>query len=82
MPAQLQALSEALSRTDREQAHLLAHSIKGASANVSGVSLTRAAGELEAAARDGDMARAGEAYTGVRTEFDRLTEVFGEFLES
>jgi HPt (histidine-containing phosphotransfer) domain-containing protein len=82
MPAQLMALSKAIADTDHDKTHLLAHSIKGAASNVSGRAVTRAAAEIEAAARNGDMLRAEGVLPGLTVEFDRLNAAFCEFLAS
>ena len=82
MPNQLVALSAAIDGVDKERTHAIAHSIKGAAANVSGVALSHAASVVEAAARDGDMSRAREAMPQLRGEFEQAAAAFTDFLAS
>jgi len=55
MPQQIKALKEAVKIQDAKEATRLAHSIKGAAANVGGESLQAAALKLEEAGREGNL---------------------------
>lgn len=55
MPQQIKALKEAVKGQDTKEATRLAHSIKGAAANVGGESLQAAALKLEEAGREGNL---------------------------
>ncbi len=80
MPAQLAALSCAMEGADAHSAHAIAHSIKGAAANVSAISLSRITAALETAARDGDMLRAREFFSALSGEFEQANAALADFL--
>ncbi|NOY81894.1 MAG: response regulator [Kiritimatiellaeota bacterium] len=71
VPGQIQALAEAVERGDRAVAERIAHTIKGAAANLSATPLSEAGAALEAAARAGrdDLAPLFET---IKAEFERL----------
>ena len=58
MPGQLVVLAQAIESADPEAAHRVAHTIKGAAANISGPRVSEAARTLEQMGRDGDWAGA------------------------
>jgi CheY-like chemotaxis protein len=80
IPAQLAALSGAIEGADRDRAHAIAHSIKGAAANVSAVALSRITAALEAAAKSGDMLRARECMAALSGEFEQANAALTDFL--
>jgi len=55
IPQHIHRLKDALNRSDGVQAERSAHTIKGASANISGEALREVAGKMEDAARSGDL---------------------------
>ncbi len=55
IPAQIETLKESLKAKDLSSVHRLAHSIKGASANISGDALSAVALEMEKAGMEGNM---------------------------
>ena len=57
VPAQLAALSDALNRADHNATRSIAHSVKGAAANVGGSQLREMARQIEQLAKDGDLER-------------------------
>lgn len=82
MPAQLAELSTAIQGNDKDRTRALAHSIKGAAANVSGISLARLAAVLEASARQGDLSNAREQFAELSVEFEQANVEFTDFLSS
>jgi len=73
-PVQIEALRGALEKGDGPVAERLAHTIKGASANVGGERLRRVAFEMEKAAGDGRLSEARDRMAELEIEFDRLKE--------
>jgi signal transduction histidine kinase/DNA-binding response OmpR family regulator/HPt (histidine-containing phosphotransfer) domain-containing protein len=82
IPAQLVALSAAIAGSDGERAHAIAHSIKGAAANVSAAQMSRITSDLEHAARAGDMNMAREAWSKLSDEFDQASAALNRFAGS
>ena len=82
IPAQLVALSAAIAGCDGERAHAIAHSIKGAAANVSAAQMSRITSDLEHAARAGDMNMAREAWSKLSDEFDQASAALNRFAGS
>jgi len=80
MPAQLAALSSAIGSQDRSTGLLLAHSIRGAAANVGGNSISRAASLIETAVREGDMGKAEELLPGLGNEFHQTRGALANFI--
>lgn len=68
----------ALKSRDFPQIQDLGHSLKGASANLSLVTLQRVAHALEAAGRDGNIVEAGKALAGLVAECGRLESYLRE----
>ena len=87
IPDQLATLSKALGAEAHKAgegnwaaARDLAHSIKGAAANVSGVALSRVAKELEHAAAANDLDRTRNCFTELAAEFDLARLAISDFL--
>jgi HPt (histidine-containing phosphotransfer) domain-containing protein len=77
-PVQLEALLGAVDEADQEVVWRRAHGIKGAAANVGAIALKRAAFELEAAARAGNLDQLPRLAARVGQEIDRLQAVIKE----
>jgi CheY-like chemotaxis protein/HPt (histidine-containing phosphotransfer) domain-containing protein len=71
-PARLPPLEAAVMERDYRAVVFLAHGLKGELGNLSAKAATRAAGELEAAAKTGDQDRAEAAWRALREEFSRF----------
>ena len=71
---QLQLLREAIDRQDVEAVRLEAHSIKGAAATLTAMSLSAAAAQLEGKAKSGTVADSEELWLQVHREFERLAQ--------
>jgi HPt (histidine-containing phosphotransfer) domain-containing protein len=82
IPAQLAALSRAIEGSDQNGAHAIAHSIKGAAANVSAVQMSRITLAIEEATREGDMLKAREAWSALSGEFEQASAALTGFLSS
>jgi CheY-like chemotaxis protein len=67
-------IEESLGRDDTDKAADSAHAIKGAAANLSAEALREVAARLEAAGRAGELERARQCATQLRSEWDRLLE--------
>jgi HPt (histidine-containing phosphotransfer) domain-containing protein len=80
MPAQLAALASAIDGADAERTRELAHSIKGAAANLSGAALAKTASSIEAAAREGDLSKVRDEFSGLQVEFGRTIAELAEFV--
>ena len=65
----LQALRRAIDAGDREQVRVLAHTIKGAAANISAQALRRTATELESRLREGEGDGWGAYLARLESEF-------------
>ena len=74
MPLQLDALKGYIERGDTAGAERQAHSIKGASANVSGEAMRMAALEIESAAGSGDLESLRTLLAGLEEQFGLLRE--------
>jgi PAS domain S-box-containing protein len=71
-PSNIAAIRLALEAGDAHQLEILAHTIKGASANFGASGVTEAALKLENCARDGDFETAGQCIADLDTEVARL----------
>jgi len=71
-PGNIAAIRQALEAGDTHQLELLAHTIKGASANFGASGVTEAALKLENCARDGNLETAGRCTTDLEREIARL----------
>jgi CheY-like chemotaxis protein/HPt (histidine-containing phosphotransfer) domain-containing protein len=74
IPLRIQALMESLDDGNDSVAERLAHTIKGASANVGGEAMRVLAGQMEGAAKAGDLAAVRARMPELGTQFDRLRE--------
>jgi len=71
-PQQLAALANAIQNADSKAAHLHAHSIKGAAANIGGVSMAATAKKLEDLGNSGDLSNAQTVYSELSSSFEHL----------
>ncbi|MFI5378340.1 MAG: response regulator [Tepidisphaerales bacterium] len=78
VPRQITALKGYLAAGDISSVHRQAHTIKGASANVSGEALRAVAVAMEDAAKAGDLSDAERHLEELETEFDRLKQAMTE----
>jgi len=81
MPSQLTSLADAICSDDRQSALLLAHSVKGAAANVTGASLTHLAAAVENSMREGDLPGAQQGLLALTSEFDSASLNLKRFLD-
>jgi HPt (histidine-containing phosphotransfer) domain-containing protein len=79
MPRDLLALSTAVANSDIEAIVITAHSIKGAAANVSGVTVSSLAARLESLGRSGDVASAAAVLPQLQAEFQSLKPAIERF---
>ena len=82
MPDQLATLRSCLATGDAAGARRQAHSIKGASANVGGEALRRAALEAEEAGQAGDLDAIMTLVPGIELQFASLKEAMRDFATS
>ncbi|MCP4623401.1 MAG: Hpt domain-containing protein, partial [bacterium] len=68
-------LQQALEDKNAEMVHLLGHTIKGSSANVSANAMREVALRVEESGKAGDVARAAELFEDLKMEFGRFTKV-------
>lgn len=78
MPQQIEALKGAVKVQDTKEATRLAHSIKGAAANVGGESLQATALQLEEAAREGNLTDIAMVLPDLEEKFVQLTGILNE----
>jgi HPt (histidine-containing phosphotransfer) domain-containing protein len=81
MPLQLARLVQALNDQDASGVRLVAHSIKGAAANVSGLELERIAWKLEQTGSAGNLAGAAAVLPELSASFERLRPVMEKFYQ-
>jgi len=79
MPHQIALLAQAVRDGDAPQARLVAHSIKGAAASVSGLEIRNASWEVEQQARDGDLTAAAAALPALAESFQRARPVMEQY---
>jgi signal transduction histidine kinase/PleD family two-component response regulator/HPt (histidine-containing phosphotransfer) domain-containing protein len=72
VPRQIECLENTISKKDPALVDRQAHTLKGASGNVSAVSLQNAAMQLEVAGKNGDLSRAPEMLNTIKKEFERV----------
>jgi len=77
IPRQVEALRDVLPSTDHRETERLAHTIKGASANVGGERLRWAAADLEKALRNGDLNTLGRLFASLEEEHVQLRAAMG-----
>lgn len=75
IPSKIEQLSDAVQQGDDKEIALLAHTIKGASANLSGLKLSYYCAQLEALAKSEDKRSAEQAYLSL---FDELSLSYHE----
>jgi HPt (histidine-containing phosphotransfer) domain-containing protein len=80
IPRQVEALAAHIESGDRAGAERLAHSIKGASANVSGEALRAVAFEMEKAVAAGKMAKLPRLFPALESGFASLRASLVEFV--
>ena len=79
MPQQLILLAEAVRDSDAQKVRVLAHSIKGAAANVGGSELREIAGKLERSGTAGNLAVAAEILPELSAGFERVKPAMENF---
>jgi CheY-like chemotaxis protein/HPt (histidine-containing phosphotransfer) domain-containing protein len=77
-PIQIERIQQHLKDEDLAGMRLRAHSLNGATANLGANALQKAASEIEAAAKNGDLDRARELVPNLQKEFERLKCSIGE----
>ena len=82
MPRQIALLAQAVADADAPRVRLLAHSIKGAAASVSGEEMRETSWQLEQCGRDGDLSSAQNAIHDLSASFDRAREAMERFCEA
>lgn len=81
-PRQIEALRGYLEAGDASCVWQQAHTIKGASANVGGEALRKVAGQMEKAARAGDLGAAQACLADLDTQFDLLKRALLQELDT
>ncbi len=81
MPRQIALLAEAVSGGEAGEVRLIAHSIKGAAANVCGLEVRDAARTLELTAGTGDMTGVVAALPALSQSFEHLRPIVENFCE-
>jgi len=81
MPRQIALLAQAVSDGDAPRVALLAHSIKGAAASVSGNEMREASQKIERQARDGNLTASRDALSELSTSFERARRVMERFCQ-
>ncbi|NQU44705.1 response regulator, partial [bacterium] len=74
-PCQLQKIRESFEQDDHAVVERLAHSIKGASANIGALAVQEAARQVESAAREGKLDEAANAFQCLVSEFESVAAV-------
>jgi signal transduction histidine kinase/CheY-like chemotaxis protein len=82
MPEQLAALANAIDRSDAREVAAVAHSIKGAAANVGGVAVRDLASRLEKLGASGVLASASEVMPELAVTFQSLKPAIERFRQS
>lgn len=80
LPRQIQVLKDCLEAGDASSTERQAHTIKGASASVSGEALRAVAFEMEKAGKAGNLEAVMTHMPELETQFARLKESMSEFL--
>jgi CheY-like chemotaxis protein/HPt (histidine-containing phosphotransfer) domain-containing protein len=81
MPRQIALLAQAVSDGDVPRVVLLAHSIKGAAASVSGEEMREASRKIELHGRDENLTASPEALRELSSSFERAREVMERFCQ-
>ena len=79
MPNQLALLAQAVSNFDAPAVRLVAHSIKGAAANVGGLEMREVAWKLEQTGGAADLAAAAAALPELSASVERAKPIFEKF---
>jgi HPt (histidine-containing phosphotransfer) domain-containing protein len=79
MPRQLARLAQALNSFDADTVRVVAHSIKGAAANVSGLEMREIAQKLERTGSSGDLAAVAAALPELSASFERVKPAMESF---
>jgi two-component system sensor histidine kinase/response regulator len=82
IPGQLLRLAQAVNELDSEAVRFVAHSIKGAAANVGGVEMREIAWNLEQTGSAGDLVSAAEALPKLSASFERVKPAMERFCQS
>jgi CheY-like chemotaxis protein/HPt (histidine-containing phosphotransfer) domain-containing protein len=72
VPRQIESLENTINKKDPALVNRQAHTLKGASGNVSAVSLQDAAMQLEVAGKNSDLSRATEMLNTIKKEFEKV----------
>lgn len=72
IPQQIARLKEAIDKADMELAREIAHSVKGAAANIGAVSVQQGALQAESAAKEGEVEKVQGHYENIRVEMDKV----------
>jgi CheY-like chemotaxis protein len=79
MPRQIASLAQAVTNLDTKAVRLVAHSIKGAAANVSGLEMREIAWKLEQAGGASDLTAATAALPELSASFERVRSTMERF---
>jgi HPt (histidine-containing phosphotransfer) domain-containing protein len=79
LPRQLEALSKAIAAGDGPEIIRVAHTIKGAAANVGGEPLRAAAAAMETRTADGDLEAAQQCLPQLQAAFAQLKQAMEHF---
>ena len=82
MPKRIEELKSAIEEENIESIRLTAHTIKGISANLSGLRLQELASELEAAAKQSDIQQVKQLVPSVIAANEEFTEVLRKHVAS
>jgi PAS domain S-box-containing protein len=74
IPKQIESLKQALAVCDPETAQRVAHSIKGAAANVGGEALRELAAQVEKACKESNLGSVSDSCPQLESQFNRLKE--------
>ena len=80
IPNQISILKDFIDRKKAERAGEQAHKLKGASANVGGLSFSAVAYEMERAGKDGDLEKMGSMMAELEKRFEILKEEMEAFI--
>lgn len=81
MPRQIALLAQAVSAGDAPQVRMVAHSIKGAAASVSGREMRDASWKLEQQGRDGNLTGAASTVRELSASFERARVMMDRFCQ-
>jgi len=81
MPAQIDALQQAINDNKMEDIHLQAHTIKGTAANLSGLNLQAVASEMERAGKEQDVEALTELMPELNKAYQQLMSMMKQYLD-